>query len=471
MILFSFLVFLALFAVIGVASVLRKQNNRHDYFVAGGSVSPALVGLSAVATNNSGYMFIGVIGYTFSSGMAAVWLMIGWLAGDFVSSFMVHKRISQESKENGHVSFPALLANWGGKTNVNLQRVCAVISLLFLMAYAAAQLVAGSKALSVLLDWPASAGAVLGAALVLAYCYSGGIRASIWTDAAQSVVMIVAMLILLVVAVSNAGGADQVLSQLREIPGYMDLYPADLLFPGLSGLLMFIIGWAFGGLSVIGQPQIMIRFMTLEDSSKIKQVRAWYYSWFVAFYFMATGVGILARLYFQPDAFDPELALPMMAQDLLPAWLVGLTLAAIFAATISTADSLVLSCSSALSQDLAPGNVSSMKVIKGGTVLVVAVSLGLAMLNNQSVFSLVILAWSALGSAFAPLLIARCLNWNSSQSWAIAGVLVGLATVIVWRYFGLQSYVFEGMPGVILGLVFLYLGHLLIKYSDNKVSS
>ena len=114
--LFSFLFFLSIFAIIGIASILRKQNNRHDYFVAGGSISPALVGLSAVATNNSGYMFIGVIGYTFTSGMAAVWLMVGWLVGDFVSSLWIHRRVSEESKRNGHVSFSALLANWGAKT-------------------------------------------------------------------------------------------------------------------------------------------------------------------------------------------------------------------------------------------------------------------------------------------------------------------------------------------------------------------
>lgn len=460
MVLFSFLFFLSIFAIIGIASILRKQNNRHDYFVAGGSISPALVGLSAVATNNSGYMFIGVIGYTFTSGMAAVWLMVGWLVGDFVSSLWIHRRVSEESKRNGHVSFSALLANWGGKNHPNLQRLCAFISLLFLMAYAAAQLVAGSKALSVLLQWPASTGVFLGAALVLAYCYSGGIRASIWTDAAQSVVMIVAMLVLLAVALGNAGGIQQVLNRLNDIPGYMDLYPADLLVPGVGGLLLFIIGWAFGGLSVIGQPQIMIRFMTLEDSKKIRQVRAWYYSWFIAFYCMATGVGILARLYFQADAFDPELALPMMAQDLLPAWMVGLTLAAIFAATISTADSLVLSCSSALSQDLAPGDVNNMRAIKGGTVLVVAISLGLALLNNQSVFSLVILAWSALGSAFAPLLIARCFHWDLHPSQAMIGVLTGLLTVLLWRYFELHNHVFEGMPGVLTGLLFYYLCHL-----------
>ncbi|MDX1670291.1 MAG: hypothetical protein R3194_12790, partial [Limnobacter sp.] len=156
---------------------------------------------------------------------------------------------------------------------------------------------------------------------------------------------------------------------------------------------------------------------------------------------------------------DPELALPMMAQDLLPTWLVGLTLAAIFAATISTADSLVLSCSSALSQDLVPGNISDMKVIKLGTVLIVAISLGLALSNNQSVFDLVILSWSALGSAFAPLLISRCLNWHSTQAATIVGILLGLSISLLWRYFGLHSYVFEGMPGIIAGVIYFYIAH------------
>ncbi|RMF09741.1 MAG: sodium/proline symporter, partial [Alphaproteobacteria bacterium] len=82
----SFLFFLALFLAVGIASAVKARGTRRDYYLASRQVSPALVGLSAIATNNSGYMFIGVIGYTYAAGLASVWLMTGWILGDFVAS-------------------------------------------------------------------------------------------------------------------------------------------------------------------------------------------------------------------------------------------------------------------------------------------------------------------------------------------------------------------------------------------------
>ena len=204
----SFLFFLGLFVAIGLSSVLSSRQTKQDYYLASSSVSPALVGLSAVATNNSGYMFIGVIGYTYATGLAAIWIMVGWILGDFLASIYVHRRLRKATEASGEVSYAGVLSNWYGGRHDALQRLIGLVSLVFLLAYASAQLVAGSKALQVLFGWPQWAGAVMGATLVLAYCWAGGIRASIWTDAAQSVVMIVAMGLLLVVATSALGGID-----------------------------------------------------------------------------------------------------------------------------------------------------------------------------------------------------------------------------------------------------------------------
>ncbi|MDH5387996.1 MAG: sodium/proline symporter [Gammaproteobacteria bacterium] len=461
----SFLFFLLLFVVIGVSSARKSRGTRQDYYLASSSISPALVGLSAVATNNSGYMFIGVIGYTYATGLASIWLMLGWIVGDFLASTFVHRRLRTATELSGEVSYAGVLSNWynNGKQD-SLQRIIGLISLVFLLAYASAQLVAGGKALHVLFDWPIWAGAVIGAVLVAVYCIAGGIRASIWTDAAQSVVMIVAMAILLFVATSSLGGIDASISQMNAVDGFLDWFPKDLALPGLAGGVLFAISWAFAGFSVIGQPHIMVRFMTLTSNKKMNQARLWYYLWFTAFYAMATGVGLLSRIYLANDgSFDAELALPTMALELLSPVFVGLVLAGIFAATMSTADSLVLSCSAAITHDLLPHKVENTFLLKAATLLITLVALLWALVNGQSVFSLVILAWSGLASAFAPLLIVLSLGGKPGQKLSILAVLTGLSVAMIWRYLGWHGAVYEGMAGIITGLIILTLPLLINK--------
>lgn len=467
----SFLFFLLLFVVIGVSSARKSRGTKQDYYLASSSISPALVGLSAVATNNSGYMFIGVIGYTYATGLASIWLMLGWIVGDFLASTFVHRRLRTATELSGEVSYAGVLSNWynNGKQD-NLQRIIGLISLIFLLAYASAQLVAGGKALHVLFDWPIWAGAVIGAVLVAVYCIAGGIRASIWTDAAQSVVMIVAMAILLFIATSSLGGIDASISQMNAVDGFLDWFPKDLALPGLAGGVLFAISWAFAGFSVIGQPHIMVRFMTLTSNQKMNQARLWYYLWFTAFYAMATGVGLLSRIYLANDgSFDAELALPTMALELLSPVFVGLVLAGIFAATMSTADSLVLSCSAAITHDLLPHKVENTFLLKMTTLLITLAALSWALVNGQSVFSLVILAWSGLASAFAPLLIVLSLGGKPSQKLSILAVLTGLSVAMIWRYLGWHSTVYEGMAGIIAGLIILNLSLLTNKKQNKNV--
>lgn len=452
----AFLCFLLGFTLIGLSSIRKSRRSKHDYYLANSSVSPWLVGLSAVATNNSGYMFIGVIGYTYVTGLASIWLMFGWVAGDFLASLFIHARLRTATTQSDEVSYAGVLSHWHGDDNKALQGVIGGISLVFLLVYASAQLVAGSKALHVLFDWPAWAGAVMSALLVALYCFAGGIRASIWTDAAQSIVMMLAMGVLLFVATQNLGGIDQALSKMHAVDKFMDWFPKDLVLPGLTGGLLFLIGWMFAGLSVIGQPHIMVRFMTLENAGKMKQARYWYYLWFLIFYSLATGVGLLSRVYLANVAsFDAELALPIMAQQLLSPTFVGLILAGIFAATMSTADSLILSCSAAVTHDLLPHKIEKTTLIKFITVIITGCALILALMNNQSVFNLVIMAWSGLASAFAPLLIVLCLGRKPGQTLSILAVFTGFFVALCWRYMGWHQSIYEGMAGILSGLFLL----------------
>lgn len=461
MILVSFIGFLLAFLAIGLASYFRSRKTSEDYYLASRQVSPWLAGLSAVATNNSGYMFIGVIGYTYTAGLVAIWLMVGWIAGDLLASQFIHRRLNVATQRTGEVSFNGVLARWNGSDMPVWRRIAAIFTVIFLGAYAAAQISAGGKALHGVLGWDQTFGAWLVALMVLAYCIAGGIRASIWTDAAQAMVMMVAMLLLFFVGVYNMGGVLATVGMLANIPGYLDLTPPNLLIPGVPGLLLFIFGWVFAGVSVIGQPHIMVRFMAIEDPSGIKVARIWYYSYFAIFYALATGVGMLSRLYLpELQTMDPELALPSIAVQLLHPALVGLILAGIFAATMSTADSLVLSCSAAITNDIVPTMVNNSVLIKTTTALITGFALIIALSNSSSVFSLVILSWSTLACAFGPLLILYALQRQMTERAAIVIMLAGVAVALAWRHLGWHENIYEGMPGIVAGVA---LGLLLSK--------
>jgi len=450
----SFLGFLLLFLAIGLTSALRARGTRQDYYLASRSVSPLAAGLSAVATNNSGYMFIGVIGYTYSVGLAAIWLMLGWIAGDLLASLFVHRRLRLATERTGETSFGGVIARWSGRDMPIWRRIAALVTVVFLGSYAAAQVSAGGKALEGVLGWSQQSGAWIVAGMVLAYSMAGGIRASIWTDVAQSVAMMLAMAILVVAGIAAIGGFGAALAQWQAIPGFFDLYPPELFMPGLAGLILFIAGWMFAGLSVIGQPHVMVRFMALDDVAHMTRARMWYYCSYTVFYALATVAGMLARLHLPELAgLDPELALPSMARDLLPPVLVGVILAGIFAATMSTADSLVLSCSAALTHDLLPGSSERPAAPKLATAAVTALALAIALSGSSSVFDLVVLSWSTLAVAFGPLLILLALGRPVGETRAIAMMMAGIAVALLWREAGWQDMLYEGMPGILAGLL------------------
>ena len=185
----------------------------------------------------------------------------------------------------------------------------------------------------------------------------------------------------------------------------------------------------------------------------MNRARQWYYLWFTAFYLMATSVGLLSRLYLpEAGSFDAELALPTMAQQLLPPVLVGLILAGVFAATLSTADSLILSSSAALTHDLLPHNIEKPWLLKLSTFGITATALAWALLSAQSVFAMVVMAWSGLASAFVPLLLVLIFGGRPGQGVSIAMSVVGISTALLWRYFDLHNMVYEGLPGILAGV-------------------
>lgn len=470
MVVFSFCLFLFLFIGVGMLSALSAKGNKADYLLAGSSVKPWLVALSAVATNNSGYMFIGMIGFTYATGISSIWVMIGWIFGDLMASLYVHRKLREVTEKQSALSFGGVLARWHGTEFRKLRLLCGIITVIFLGTYAAAQFKAGSKALHVLFGWDYSTGAIIGAVMVFLYCMAGGIRASIWTDAAQSFVMIVAMVTLFVYGVDKVGGFSSFTQQLDAVSStYLSLAPPDMPVPGLTGVMLFIVGWIFAGFGVVGQPHIMIRFMTMDDSKNINRVRFYYYSWFTAFYAVTIGVALVAKLLIPAgENFDTELALPLLANELLPNFLVGLVLAGLFAATMSTADSQILSCSSAITRDILPKEKTTYFMTKFATVFVTVVGLIIALFGPESVFALVLISWSLLASAFGPILLVYAIGIRLRESVSIAMLIVGVVVTIVWRQLGWGDFMYEIAPGMLSGI----LVYLIAKFTGlNQVDS
>lgn len=461
----SFIFFLILFTVVGVYAATKKQDTTTDYLLAGRKVNPIAIALSALSTGQSGFLFTGQVGYAYTQGLSSIWLAIGWAIGDYLAWTLVFKQLRQVSEASDSETIPAFLAQkqpgyrW-------IAVISALITIFFLGTYAAAQLLAGSKALNSLFGWNYAWGIIIGAIVVVVYCFSGGIRASIWTDSVQTIVMIGALLLLFFVTISVGGGVGNIFSDLEQIdPNLMALFPSDLAW----GFLPFFIGWLVAGFGAVGQPHIVVRAMALDSADNMGKARDIRTICGFITAFTAIFIGLAART-FLPALNDPELALLDLSQQLLPGILVGVMLAGLFAATISTADSQILSCSAALTQDLFPGLAKSYKYAKIGTLVVTAIVLIIALANNDSVFGLITFAWSILASGLGVLLILRSLEKPVSTGSAIAIMLSGIAASMIWKLsLQLSGAVYEVFPGMLVGFI-VYLIAAFFEQTNNSTT-
>ena len=459
------MLFLILFTVVGIYAATQKQDTTADYLLAGRKVKPIAIALSALSTGQSGFLFTGQVGYAYTQGLSGIWLAIGWAIGDYLAWMLIFKQLRQVSEASDSETVPAFLAQkqpgyrW-------IAVIAALITIIFLGTYAAAQLLAGSKALNSLFGWDYGWGIMIGAIIVVIYCFSGGIRASIWTDSVQSMVMIVSLLLLFFVTISAGDGVSNLYTDLKQIDANLvTLFPSNLAW----GFLPFFIGWLVAGFGVVGQPHILVRAMALDSANNMGKARDLKIICGIVTAFTAIFIGLAARV-FLPELNDPELALLDLSQNLLPGILVGVMLAGLFAATISTADSQILSCSAALTQDLFPGLAKSYKFAKIGTLVVTAIILVIALANNDSVFGLITFAWSILASGLGVLLILRCFEIPVSTPVAIATMIAGIAGAMTWKL-GLQlsSAVYEVFPGMAVGFVVYLISSLFSQPSKKQV--
>lgn len=470
----AFIGFLTLFFFIGASSYFASKGTTEDYLVAGKSVSAPLIGLSAVATNNSGFMFIGMIGATYSMGLSSIWLMIGWILGDFLVQSTAVRRIRDVGASDQVHSFGGLLVHWLSTDKRNtcsetsrhrLRQFIGLITLLFLTVYAAAQLKAGTKATEVILDWDSDSGILIAAVIIFVYSLVGGLRASIWTDVAQSIVMLAGMALMVLfgwTSLNEGGGFANALQQVSD--HYLNWFPENST---LLGAGLFVLGWVFGGMGVIGQPHVVIRFVTLDEQSSIRQMQMYYYFWFTLFYGLTIIAGLMSRVLVpEISEFDAELALPSLAQTLMPQIFVGLILAALFAATMSTVDSLILACSASLSRDFSAQPNRRLWLNKLATFVILAIAVMIALSNNQTVFSLVLDTWGMLGSAFGPLIIWLALRRRVNVTGAFLAIVGAMLTFALFVVNGWWSDIYALTFGFISGTLILALNEKMSRQNE-----
>ncbi len=463
----TFLTVQALFLAVGLSASFKRRGTAEDFLVATRSVHPWLMAMASSSTNSSGFMFIGLIGATYRMGVSSMWLMVGWIVGDYVAWRIVHPSLRRRSAELGSSSVSEFIAGGRSRSTRWVRMAAATLVLVFLGTYAAAQLTAGGKALQEIFVWPEWTGVLIGATLIAGYGCVGGIRASIWTNTTQALVMISAIWMLLTVALVETGGVAGLWSRLAEIdPRLIDWRPADIKF----GFFWFMLSWLMAGVGVIGQPHLMTLAMTIRSSDDIRRARPWYFVWYVVFSAGCILAGLCCRVLLPEIAgqtFDDELALPRVATQLLSPALVGVILAALFAATISTADTQIICCAAAVSRDLRRRPAVTQTATRLATFLVTFGVLCIALLAQYtasysseegrraaaSVFELVVLSWSALASSLAPLMAVRAWRLPVNQPVALAMMLLGLGTALFWKYgLGLSNDVYEVLPGMAAGI-------------------
>jgi sodium/proline symporter len=221
------------------------------------------------------------------------------------------------------------------------------------------------------------------------------------------------------------------------------------------------LGW---GLGYFGQPHILCRFMAIRSPSEIPVARRIAMVWVTlsmagALLAGLAGVGVFAE---NPLVeVDVETVFIRLVQVFLHPVPAGICLAAVLAAIMSTADSQLLVSSSVLAEDFYKQVVHKnadqkhlVRVGRGAVILIALVAAVLALDPDSMVLALVAYAWAGFGATFGPILILSLFWKGVTRGGALAGIVVGGLTVIVWR--NLRGGIFdlyEIIPGFVLSLL------------------
>lgn len=431
-----------LMLLIGLWATRRASASEEDFLLAGRSLGPAVTALRLQSSSMSGYMFQGAGSLGYTQGYFGMWYALGDLGGGILNLSIIGRRMRRLSQMLGSVTSIEYLGN---RYNSRLvQQVGAVVALVGLFLYLLAQFVAGGSGLAAVTGINFQAALLISAGIIVAYTFLGGYLAVAYTDFVQAIVMVVGMVWILVATVAHVGGfqaGNVAVGTLNE--NLLSMFGAQRQYEGqwgliLGALLVFSIGY-------MGWPHVVVSHMAMRSPTVVRKASV--YSMIFNFLFIPSPylIGVLA-LVIVPGLANPELALFEVSKVVLPTFAVGIVMAAVMAAIMSTADALLLQASTIVSRDIAgrflPASMSPRTHVWVSRVTVLAMSaaaIALALWQPPSVLSMALYATTILGSSFAPAYI--CAVWwkKANSVGALASIIAGAVASVSWDVVGLTA--------------------------------
>ncbi|MDL0429960.1 sodium/proline symporter PutP [Marinobacter sp. TBZ242] len=452
---------LYIFLMLGVGYVAWKRTtNLSDYILGGRSLGPLPSALSAGASDMSGWLLLGLPGYAYAAGYEAIWIAVGLLAGTWLNWLFVARRLRTYSLAAGDsLTLPSYFENRFNDTSRILRVVCAFFILLFFLFYTSSGLVAGGKLFETVFGIDYTTAVVIGTLAVVSYTFFGGFLAVSWTDVIQGLLMFAALLLVPIMAMNAAGGWGETQAAMEaKNPEFLNAFTGT---DGEALGILSIVSLLAWGLGYFGQPHILARFKAIRSEDDVPAARRIAVIWSGLGLLGALLVGFSAIGYFDTPLDDGERAFMLLVDAMFHPVIAGILLAAILAAIMSTADSQLLVSSSALAEDfykaLFRKEASQTELVWVGRFAVVGIAILALLLGldpDSKVLDLVSYAWAGFGAAFGPALILS-LFWNKmNRAGAIAGIVVGGVTVVVWgNLSGGLFDLYEIVPGFIFATI------------------
>lgn len=451
----TFVVYLLGILLLGLRAY-RQTHDLGDYLLGGRKLGSVITALSVGASDMSGWLLLGLPGAVYLSGLQESWIGIGLVVGAYLNWRLVARRLRIFSLHaNNSLTLPDYLENRFQDTSRVLRVLSAAVILLFFTFYTASGLVSGAILFESSFGLDYGVALIIGALIIVSYTFVGGFLAVAWTDAIQACLMAAALIITPIAVFAELGGVSSVVAQVREInPGAQDLFGSV----GLLGLIS-LVSW---GLGYAGQPHILTRFMAIGDPDQLVSARRLAMGWMVLMLAASVATGFAGLAYFaQSPLENPETVFIQLSQVLFNPWVAGIITAAILSAIMSTIDSQLLVCSSVISEDfyrifLRPHADSRelLAVSRLAVVAVALVALVIATDRESRVLDLVSYAWAGFGAAFGPVILLSLFLRQMSARAAIAGMLGGAITVVVWSNLeGGLFDLYEIVPGFLVSML------------------
>lgn len=490
----TIILYLCLVIFTGVMIGRRSKKNSEGFYLGGRGMGPLVTAMSAEASDMSSYLLMGIPGLAYLSGVAdASWTAIGLAFGTYLNFLLVARRLRRYSVHLDAITIPSFISKRYGEKKPVIMGISAVIILVFFVPYVASGLAAIGKLFNSLFGWNYMAAVIVGALVIISYTSVGGFSAVATMDLIQSVIMTVALAIIVVFGVVQAGGMDAVLDHARSLPGFLSFtqtYRADTGGAEPYGFIRIISMMAWG-LGYFGMPHILVRFMAIRHEDELKLSRRIAATWVVISMAVAVFIGIVGRAVsstgqialLQGSATETVIVrLSYLLSDygILPAVVAGCILAGILAATMSTADSQLLAAASAFSenvvQDIFGKKLTArqnMLVARGTVVVIAFIAIFLAADPNSNVFKIVSFAWAGFGATFGPAMLCALFWRRSNRQGIMAGLVVGGVMIFVWKFLvaplGGLFAIYELLPAFLCALAAIILVSLATPAPEEEI--